>query len=155
MSSLNGQVFMLGWLLLSISVVSDSLRLHGLQHACRLPCPSLSPKACTNSCPLSWWCRPTICHPLLLPSIFPSIRAFSKEWALCKEAKVLELQLQHHSFQWIFRTDFLSDWLVWSSCCPRDSQESSPPRFKSISSSVLSHLLWSNSHIYTWLLKKS
>ena len=41
-------------------------------------------------------------------------------------AKVLELQLQHHSFQWIFRVDFLKDWLVWSPCSPRDSQESSP-----------------------------
>ena len=41
-------------------------------------------------------------------------------------AKVLELQLQHQSFQWIFRIDFLQDWLVWSPCSPRDSQESSP-----------------------------
>ena len=55
--------------------------------------------------------------------------------------KVLELQLQHQSFQWIFRVDFLKDWLVWSPCCPRDSQESSPaPQFKSINSSVLSLL---------------
>ena len=38
-------------------------------------------------------------------------------------AKVLELQLQHQSFQWIFRVDFLSDWLVWSPCSARDSQE--------------------------------
>ena len=37
-------------------------------------------------------------------------------------AKVLELQLQHQSFQWIFRTDFLYDWLLWSPCSPRDSQ---------------------------------
>ena len=35
-------------------------------------------------------------------------------------AKVLEFQLQHHSFQWIFRTDFVQDWLVWS---PWDSPE--------------------------------
>ena len=44
----------------SCSVMSDSLRPHGLQHA-RLPCPS--PKTlgvCSNSCPLSWWCHPTI-----------------------------------------------------------------------------------------------
>ena len=40
-------------------------------------------------------------------------------------AKVLELQLQCQSFQWIFRTDFLYDWLVGSPCSPRDSQESS------------------------------
>ena len=47
-------------------------------------------------------------------------------------------QLQHQTFQWIFRVDFLYDWLVWSTCCPRDSQEPSPaPQFKSISSSAL------------------
>ena len=76
-------------------------------------------------------------------------------------AKVLELQLQHQSFQWIFRTDFLYDWLVGSPCCPRDSQESSPtPQFKSINSSVLSFLYssthtsildhWKN-HIRSWM----
>ena len=43
----------------SRSVVSNSLRPHGLQHA-RLPCPSLTPGACSNSCPLSQWCHQTI-----------------------------------------------------------------------------------------------
>ena len=43
----------------SSSVVSDSLRPHGLQHA-RLPCPSPTPGACSNSCPWSRWCHPTI-----------------------------------------------------------------------------------------------
>ena len=56
-------------------------------------------------------------------------------------AKVLELQLQHQSFQWTPRTDLLQDELVGSPCSPRDSQESSPiPQFKIISSSVLSFL---------------
>ena len=56
-------------------------------------------------------------------------------------AKVLEFQLQHQSFQWIFKTDFLEDWLVWSLSSPRDSQESSPSsQFKSINSLVLSFL---------------
>ena len=41
------------------SVVSESLQPHGLQHA-RLPCPSPAPRACSNSCPLSWWCHPTV-----------------------------------------------------------------------------------------------
>ena len=53
--------------------------------ACKIPCPSLSPRVCSNSCPLSWWYHPTIssCRPLLfLPSIFPSIRVFSRELAL-------------------------------------------------------------------------
>ena len=43
----------------SHSVVSDSLQPHGLQHA-RLPCPSSTPRACSNSCPSGWWCHPTI-----------------------------------------------------------------------------------------------
>ena len=90
-----------------------------------------------------------LCHPLLLlPSIFPSIRVFSNELALHQMAKVLELQFQHQSFQWIFRVDFLKeilkDGLVWSPHCPRDSQESSlAPQFESISSSVLSFVFLS------------
>ena len=56
-------------------------------------------------------------------------------------AKVLEFQLQHQSFQWIFRTDFLQDVLVGSPCSPGDLQESYvTPQFKSINSSVLSFL---------------
>ena len=43
----------------SCSVVSDSLRPHGLKHA-RLTCPSPTPRAYSNSCPSSWWCHPTI-----------------------------------------------------------------------------------------------
>ena len=43
----------------SHSVMSDSLQPHGLQHT-RLPCPSPTPRACSNSCPSSWWCHPTI-----------------------------------------------------------------------------------------------
>ena len=82
------------------------------------------------------------CCPLLfLPSIFPSIRVFSNESASHQVAKVLEFQLQHQSFQWIFRTNFIYDGLVGSPCSPRDSQESSPtPQFKSINSLVLSFL---------------
>ena len=116
----------------SRSVMSDSLGPHGLQHA-RLPCPSPIPRAYSNSCPSSRWCHPTI---------FPSPPAFSLsqnqglfQWVSSSHRvpTVLELQLQHQSFQWIFRTDFLWDWLVRSPCSPRDSQESSPkPQFKSI-----------------------
>jgi len=70
-------------------------------------------------------------HPLLSPS--PPAFNLSQNQGLFKwgrslhqVAKVLELQLQHQSFQWIFRTDFLYDWLVWSPGSSRDSQESSP-----------------------------
>ena len=129
-------------LLFSSSVVFDSLRPGGLQHA-RLPCPSLSPGVCSDSCPLSWWWHPTISC-----SVVPSAPAFNLsqhqglfQWVGSSHqvAKVLELQPQHQSLQWIFRIDFLWNWLVWSPCSPRDSQESSPaPQFKSINSSVLS-----------------
>ena len=43
----------------SCSVVSNSLQPYGLQHA-RLPCPSSTPGAYSDSCPLSWWCHPTV-----------------------------------------------------------------------------------------------
>ena len=85
-------------------------------------------------------------HPLSSPS--PPARNLSQHQDLFRwvhsshqMAKVLEFWHQHQSFQWIFRTDFLLDGLVGSSCSPRDSQESFPtPQFKSISSSVLSFL---------------
>ena len=79
-------IFLFGFLFqFSHSVVSDSLRPHGLHHA-RRPCPSSTPGVYPNSCtiepvmPLNhlFLCRPL----LLLPSIFPSIRVFSNESAL-------------------------------------------------------------------------
>ena len=64
--------------------MSDSLRPHGLQHA-RLPCPPSTPGAYSNSSPSCWLCHPTISSsvdPLLLPSVFPSIRVFSSDSVL-------------------------------------------------------------------------
>ena len=65
----------------SCSVMSDSLRLHGLQHS-RLPFSSLSPGVCSNSWPSSWWCHPTI-SSLVVPysshlQIFLAARSFPK-----------------------------------------------------------------------------
>ena len=68
----------------SVAQSCPTLQPHGLQHT-RPPCPSPTPRVYSNSCPLSWWCYPTIstCRPLLLlPSVFPSIRVFSNESAL-------------------------------------------------------------------------
>ena len=71
------------YLLLLFSCQDMSCRPRGLQHA-RLLCPLLSPGVCSNSLPLSQWCNPLIlCWPLLLFSVFPSIRVFSSESALC------------------------------------------------------------------------
>ena len=81
--------------------MSNSLWPHGLQHA-RLLCPPLSPRVCSDSCPLSWRCYLTISFSaaplLLLPSIFPSIRVFSSESALYTRwpalASVLSMNIQ-------------------------------------------------------------
>ena len=53
--------------------MSSSLQPHGMQHT-RLPCPSLSPRVCSNSCPLSWWCHPSI-SSLIAPSP-PALKSF-------------------------------------------------------------------------------
>ena len=72
-------------LLFSRSVLSNFVQPHGLQQT-RLPCHSPAPRACSNSCPLIESVMPSnhliLCRPLLLmPSIFPSMRVFSKESA--------------------------------------------------------------------------
>ena len=78
-------------------------------------------------------CRSSFC----LQS-FPASGSFPISWLFHQVVKVLELQLQHQSSQWILRTDFLEDWLVWSPCSRRES--SPAPQFASISSSALSFL---------------
>ena len=127
----------------SRSVVSDSLRPHESQHA-RPPCPSPTPSplkltSIESVMPSS---HLILCCPLLLlPPIPPSIRVFSRVNSSHEVAKVLEFQLQHHSFQRNLRADLLQNGLVGSLCSPRDSQESSPtPQFKSINSLALSFL---------------
>ena len=92
------------------SVMSNSLWPHGLQHA-RLPCPSPTPGACSNSCPSSQWCHPTISSSsvpfLSCLQYFPPSGSFPKCQFFNQVAKVWEFQLPHQSWQWIFRTDFL------------------------------------------------
>ena len=66
------------WVQFSHSVVSDSLQPHGLQHAKPL-CPSPAPRACSNSCPLSRWCHPTISSslvPFSCPQSLPAPGSF-------------------------------------------------------------------------------
>ena len=101
----------------SYSVMSDSLQPHGLQHA-RPPCPSPPTRDCSKSCLSSWWCHPTSSSYLLLS---PSLPIFNLppyqglyQWVSSSHqvVKVLEFQLQHQSFQWIFRLiSFRIDWL--------------------------------------------
>ena len=97
-------------LLFSCSAMSDSLQPHGLQHT-RLPCPSQSPRVCPGSCLLSQWCYPTTLYfttPLSFCLHSSQHQGFF-QWVSCsyQAARALELQLQHQSFQWIFRVGFL------------------------------------------------
>ena len=129
---------------MSRSVVSDSLRPNESQHA-RPPCPSPTPGVHSDSRPSSQWC-----HPAISSSVVPSSSApnpsqhqslFQRINSSHEVAKVLEFQLQHHSFQRNPRADLLQIGLVGSPCSTWDSQESSPtPQFKSINSSALSLL---------------
>ena len=82
---------------------------HALQHT-KLPCPSPTPGVCSNSCPSSWWCHPTISSSVIPFSCclqsFPASGSFLVSQVFTSVAKGLELQLQHQSFQWIFSVDF-------------------------------------------------
>ena len=94
----------------SRSVMSEIFWPRGLQHT-RFPCPSPSPKVCSNPCPLNCDANYLILyHPLLLlPSVFPSIWLFSNESVLhIRWPKYCSFSFSiSQSFQWIFRTDFL------------------------------------------------
>ena len=128
----------------SHSVVSDCLKPHELQYT-RPPCPAPTPRVYSNSCPLSRWCHPTISSSVIPFSShlhLPQHQGLFK-WVSSTHqvAKLLEFQLQHQSFQWIFRTDFLEDGVLGTPCSLRDFQESSPTlQMKSINSSALSFL---------------
>ena len=95
-------------------------------------------------------------HPLSSPSPAFSLSQHQGlfQWVSSSHhmAKVLELQLQHQSFQWLFRTDFLQDGLAGSPCSPRSLRTVQHHSSKAFFSTQLSS--WSNSHIYTWLLEK-
>ena len=79
-SPLSSITYKFSTLLFSYQGVSDSLRAHGLQHA-RLSCPSPSPGACSNSCPWSQWCHPTVSSSVIplssCPRSFPASGSFT------------------------------------------------------------------------------
>ena len=95
--------------------MSNSLWCHGLKHT-RLPCPSVSSRVCSIWYPLSQWCYLNISSSFAPFSFhlqsFPASRLFSMSQLFISGSQILELQLQHQSFQWIFKVDFLRiDWL--------------------------------------------
>ena len=97
----------------SVAVMSSSLQAHGLQHT-RLPCPSLSPWVCSDSCPFSLWCYLTCASFFFfLPSVFASIRVFSNEssfhtrWPKDRNFSFSTSPSSEHSGLISFRMDWL------------------------------------------------
>ena len=141
----------------SHSVVSDSLPPHGLQHA-RPPCPSPTPGAYSNSCPWSRWCHPTISSsvvPLLLASIFPSIRVFSNVSVLC----IRWPKYRSFSFSISPSSEYsglISFRIDWFDLLAFQWTLKGLLQHHNLKASILqlSPFLWSNSHIHTWLLEK-
>ena len=142
----------------SCPVVSDSLRPHGLQHA-RLPCPSPTPRACSSSCPSSWWCHPTISS-----SVIPFSSRLQSFWAsgsflmsqffasggqstrASSSASVLPMNIQ----DW-----FPLGWAAWISLQSKGlSRAFSNTTVQKHQLFSAQPSLWSNSHIHMWLMKK-
>ena len=134
------------------SVMSKSLQSHGLQHT-RLPHPLLSPGVCSNLCPLSWWCCPTISSSVASFSscpqsfsasgFFPMSQLFTSSGQSIgtpASASVLPINIQG----W-----FPLGLTVLISFLPRGSQQSSlAPQLKNINSSVLNLLFGPLLHLY-------
>ena len=92
------------------------------------------------------------CPLLLLPSIFPRIRVFSKNQLFASGAQIIDTSASASILPRNIQVDFLKDWLVWSPCCPRDPQESSPAPIWKHQFFGAQSSLWPNSPICTWQL---
>ena len=139
-------------------VVSDSLQLNGLQHA-RIPCPSQTPRAYSDSCPLSQWCHPTI-SPLVIPFSF-CLQSFPASGSstlrqlfvsggqnIGASASALVLPMNIQGLFPLGLTGLIS-------------MKSKGLSRVYASTTILKHQLfntqpslWSNSHIHTWILEK-
>ena len=142
----------------SCSVVSDSLRPHGLQHT-RPPCPSPTPGVYSNSCSLSWWCHPTISSSVVpftscLQS-FPASGSFQmsqlfasggQSTGVSASASVLPMNIQDWSpLEW---TGWIS---LQSKGLSRVFSNTTVQKHQFFSAQLSSQ---SNSHIHTWLVGK-
>ena len=113
----------------SHSVMSNSLWPHGLQHT-RLPCPSPTPGAYSNSWPSSQWCHPTISSSFIhfssCPQTFPASGSFPMSHLFVSGGQSIGASASASVLQKNIRDWYvLLNWLVWLRCSPRDSWKSS------------------------------
>ena len=142
----------------SRSVLTNSLWPHGLKHI-RLPCPSSTPRAYSNSCPSSWWCHPTISSSVVPFSSclqsFPASESFpmsqffasgSQSIGVSASASVLLMNIQ----DWFPLG--LTGWIsLQSKELSRVFSNTIVPNHQSFSAQLS---LWSNAHTHKWLLEK-
>ena len=125
--------------------------------ACQLACPTPTLRAYSNSCPLSWWCHPTISSSVVP---FSSCLNLSQHQGLFQwvsssyqVAKLLQFKLQHQSFQWILDL-FPLGWTSWifmqSKGLSRIFPSTTVKKHQFLSAQVS---LQPNFHIHTWLLE--
>ena len=158
--SYNGTLWLLLLLLLfNRSGVSDSLWLHGLQHA-RLPCLSLSPRACWNSCPLSWWCHPTISFSVVpfssCPQSFPASRSFLENQLFASGGQSIEASASASLLPMNIQNWFPLGWTGWiclkSKGLSRVFSNTTVQKHQFFDTQPS---LQSNSHVRTWPLENT
>ena len=120
----------------SLSVMSNSLWPHGLQHS-RFPCPSATPGACSHSCPPSQWCHSTISSSVIPFSSylqsFPASGSFEMSQFFTSGGRRIGVSASESVLPMNIQDRFPLEWTAWI-------QESSWTQFKSIDSSALSFL---------------
>ena len=142
----------------SHSVMSHSLQPRGLQHT-RPPCPSPMPRVYSNSCPLSWWCHPTISSSVIPFSSFlqsfPASGFFPMSQFFASGDQSIRVSASASVLQMNIQGDFplgLTDWIsLQSKELSRDFSNTTVQKHQFFSTQLS---LWSNSHIHTWLLEK-
>ena len=141
----------------SPSAVSDSLWPHGLQHT-RLPCPSSTPGAYSNSCRLRQWCHPTIAFSVVPFSShlksFPASESFPMSQFIASGGQNIGVSGSASSESSSVLPMNIQDWLTlgltgWLPHNPRDSEESSPtPQFRNIKCWCLAFFIVQLLHSY-------
>ena len=137
--------------------MSDFLKLHELQNA-RLPCPSLAPRLCSDSCPLSWWCHPTILSSVVAfssrPQSFPATGCFPMNQLFTSGGQSIGTSFSASVLPMNIQVSFplgLIGLILLSKGLSRVFSSTTVWRHQFFSAQPS---LWSNSYIHTWLLKK-
>ena len=146
------------FLLFNHSVVSGSLRPHGLKHT-RLPCPSWSPRVCSNSCPLSQWGHPTILSsvvPFSCLQSFPASGSFPMSQLFAQGGQRIRASASTSVIPAIIQGWFPLGLpgliFLLSKGLSRGLSSTTVQKHQFFGTQPSS---WSNSHIHTWLLEKN